>query len=235
MKKNHVELTHDETKVMTSLTRVVHDMISKEIVLDNIWDNKGKKEYLDLLETEDVLPQATDSLTTNKNFKNLKPTKPKTPKSPTSSPKPPKQTTLIPHDIDYGVYPQAHTQRAMDVWGELQHHLRFEEHDNAIAVLFRVLLEFAIDNYIDRKQLTNIHPNDKLANRFKKIADHMRGENLVDFKYWEGLKKFENTEPILSANTMNKYVHSKDFFPSDHHLKSMWKILSSFIVICLKA
>jgi len=40
---------------------------------------------------------------------------------------------------------------------------------------------------------------------------------------------------MLSANTMNKYLHHKNFFPSDHHLKSMWDALSDYIVICLKA
>ena len=236
VKKNHMELTHDEVKVMTALARIVEDMISKTIALDDIWSNKNKKEYIDLLETEGVLPDATDSLTTNKNFKSLKPMKPKATKLPTPGlpTKPKARNTLIRSDIDYGVLPQVHTQRAVDVWNELLHRLKFGSHDNAIAVLFRVLLEFSVENYIDRQSISGVHNNDKLAKKFRKALDHMLTANVIDMKYHEGLKKFENTEPMLSANTMNKYVHHKNFFPSDHHLKSMWDTLSDFIVICLK-
>lgn len=238
VKNNHMEITHDEIKVMAALTRIAEDLISKQIVLDDVWSNKDKKDYLDLLETENVLPAATDSLTTNKNFKTLKPIKSATPKkspSPTTTAKPKKRKTLIRSDIDYGVLPQVHTQRATDVWGELQHHLEFGKHDNAISVSFRVLLEFAIGNYIDCMSVPNVHDNDKLANKFRKVLDHMLAASSIDKKYHEGLKKFEKSEPILSANTMNKYVHHKNFFPSDHHLKSMWDTMSEFIVICLKA
>ena len=31
------------------------------------------------------------------------------------------------------------------------------------------------------------------------------------------------------------YVHHKNFFPSDHHLRSMWDTLAGFVVTCLKA
>ena len=57
----------------------------------------------------------------------------------------------------------------------------------------------------------------------------------LDKKYLVGLKKFEQTGPLVSANTLHTYVHHKEFFPSDYHLKSMWDTLSSFIVACLKA
>jgi hypothetical protein len=238
VRKNQMEITHNETKVIGALTRIAQDLISKTIVLDDVWSNKDKKEYLDLLETEGFLPGAADSLSTNKNFKTLKPTKSATSTQSSSqktSAKPKKRKTLIRPDIDYGVLPQTHTKRAMDIWGELQHHLEFDKHGNAIAVLFRVLLEFSVENYISQKSIAAVHPNDSLGKKFHKVLDHMLGASSIDKKYHEGLKKFENTEPILSANTMNKFLHHKHFFPSDHHLKSMWDSLSEFIVVCLKA
>ncbi|PHS78983.1 MAG: hypothetical protein COB59_04010 [Rhodospirillaceae bacterium] len=172
-------------------------------------------------------------MSVHKNFKTLKVIKPNNLKKKTS-PKSKKTNTLIRSDIDYGILPQAHTQRATDIWEELQYNLKFGKHDNAISVLLRVLLEFAIENYIERETVSSVHINDKLAKKFNKVLAHMLAEARIDPKYHEGLKKFENTEHLLSANTMNKYVHSKSFFPSDHHLKSMWNTLSEFVVICLK-
>ena len=233
VKKNHVELTHDEAKVLNALSRIANDLIEKNIVLEDIWSNEGKKKYLDKLEKAGLLPTAKDSLTINKNFKTFKPVKSKKSAGPSKKPIPRK--TLIRSDIDYGVIAQVHTQRAMDIWNELQHHLKFGEHDNAIAVLFRVILEFAVENYITQKSVASVHSNDNLGKKFRKVLDHMFANKIVEYKYHESLKKFENTEPLLSANTMNKYVHHKNFFPSDHHLKSMWDTLSDFVVICLKA
>lgn len=238
VKKHHIEITHDESKVLDALGRIVDDLIKKEIVLDDIWSNQDKKVYLDLLETEDVLPTAIDSLTTNKNFKTLKSVGDggggKVGKGGKTAAPRVRKTLIRPEDGD-GLVSQAHTKRAMDIWNELQFHLKFGNHDNAISVLFRVLLEFAVENYIDRKNLTNVHTSDNLAKKFLKVLYHMLAVGDIDKKYQESLKKFQQTEQLISANTMNKYVHHKNFFPSDIHLKSMWDTFSDYIVICLKA
>ena len=226
-----------KAKVLDALGRIANDLIKKEIVLGDIWDNEDKKDYLDLLDAEGVLPKATDSLTTNKNLKNLKPvTKPSPGKDdkPEKSTKPKVRKTLIRAEDGNGLVSQGHTKRAMDIWNELQFHLKFGDQDNAISVLFRVLLEFAVDNYIDRTKVSTIKNGDNLAKRFRKVLDHMLASGAIDGKYHEGLTKFQHTEHMLSANTMNKYVHHKSFFPSDIHLKSMWDTLCDYIVICLK-
>lgn len=242
IKNNHVELTHTAEKVMDTLNRIAQDLIGKVITLDDIWDNDAKKKYLNTLGKETVLPTDDDVLATPVNFKTMKPIKvadsgrkpgPKPKPDGKFDPKPKQRKHLIRPEIDYGVLPQVHTQRAMDVWGELQHHLEFGKHDNAISVLFRVLLEFSIENYNERQSVPNINTGDKLANKFRKAADHMLAEKLIDKKYHGIVVKFEKTEAVLSTNTMHKYVHSANFFPSDTHLKSMWDTLSEFIVICL--
>lgn len=122
VKKQHIEITHDESKVLDALGRIASDLAKKIIVLDDIWSNQDKKEYLDLLETEGVLPTATDSLTTNKNFKTLKPVG-KTGgegagKSAKTAPK--TRKTLIRPEDGNELVSQAHTKRAMDIWNELQ-------------------------------------------------------------------------------------------------------------------
>ena len=47
-------------------------------------------------------------------------------------------------------------------------------------------------------------------------------------------KKFEDGSAIFSAHTLNAYVHSNEFFPSEHHLKNMWDTLEKFVVICIR-
>lgn len=237
VRKNHVEFTHHEAKVLSALARISQDLISKKIVLDDIWSNQDKKYYLDALEKEGVLPTAEHALNQNTNFKTSGPvTKPghtKLGPGPVVLIK--ARRTLIREDIDYALAPELQTRRIMDIWNELQYRLKFDDHGNAIAVLFRVLLELCVEEYIRRKQISSVSSNEKLAKKFRVVLDHLLADGAIDKKYHEELQKFEHAEPILSANTMHKYVHSKNFFPSDHHLRAMWDTLSIFVLQCLKA
>ncbi|MEO1642681.1 MAG: hypothetical protein AAFR74_05040 [Pseudomonadota bacterium] len=112
--------------------------------------------------------------------------------------------------------------------------MKFEDHDNAIAVLLRVLLEISIDIYITERSLSNVHQNDKLKLKFRKSIEHMVSAKSIDKKYAENLKRFESSEVLFSTNTLHAYIHSSDFFPSDQHLKTMWDNLEKFVVTCLK-
>lgn len=234
VEKNHVKITHDDQKVLSVLSRIANDLIAGTVTLESVWSNDGKKAYLDKLEKEGLLPNAYDALPKPQNIKAVD-----AKKSPTVTTTPAKtklgeRKTLI-RNIDYGVTPNAKTQRANDIWHELQFQLKFGQHDNAIAVLFRALLEFSISHYIDAKGLTTVNPNDKLRNRFEKALDHMVAQQSFTKEQAGKLKKFMQKDPIVSSATLNAYVHDPNFFPSDLHLKSMWDTLSDFIVTCLNA
>ncbi len=64
--------------------------------------------------------------------------------------------------------------------------------------------------------------------------DDVAKSNFVN-RTGQELKKFDRQEPIISANTMNNYVHSPRFSPSPHHLTATWDVLAEFIVISLNA
>lgn len=162
VQNSHVTITHSEQKVLSALTRIARDLIAGHVTLETVWSNTGKKIYLDKLEKEGVLPNAHDALPRAKVTKTLKTSVPLTSGTP-SSLKPEERRTLI-RNIDYGVQHTAKTQRALDIWNELQFQLKFGEHDNAIAILFRTLLEFSIAYYIEVKAINTVHPNDKLKN-----------------------------------------------------------------------
>jgi len=243
-KGNKVEFIRDIDKSLNALARIINDLASGKLNLNHLLRNDKKREYLNALEAEGILPTAYDQLKMRVDFKTGKSSeqpapnpapKPNPDSYSESPPQPHKRETLIRHWIDYKIPLVAHTKRATDIWEELQHHLKFGKHDNAIAVLFRVLLELSIENYIDRKSVLNVHSNDKLAKKFRKVIDHQKEKGLIDKNTHESLVKFEKKEAILSTNTMHKYVHHKAFFPSKHHLAPMWDTLSEFIANCLRA
>lgn len=235
IEENKLVLTHQQDKVLDALTRIATDLIDKEVTLDDLWDNVSKRAYLDRLDRGGHLPTVTDLL--------IEKAPPETDRKPRPNSKEPQQKKSTPtekrrtliRDIDHGLFPTQANRRALDIFDELQHRLKFEQHDNAIAVLFRVLLEISIDLYIKQQAVPAVHPNDKLANKFSKALDHMVAEGRLDKKQRDALRRFENSEVLISTSTMHSYVHSTDFFPSDHHLKTMWDNLEHFVILAINA
>ncbi|MEM7440903.1 MAG: hypothetical protein AAF393_14990 [Pseudomonadota bacterium] len=222
---NSFSFTHSETKTLAALKRIVDDLQAKRITLDDIWDNKLKTRYLNQLEREGVLPSITDLQPEPTDPPiDLPPVDPPsnpTPPNPAPSPSPTQPRVGLIRNIDYGLKEEHENQRAIDVFRELQSKLIFGRHDNAISVLFRVLLELSLSIYVKREGMTEVHPNDKLKNRFTKVLAHMVKHKKIDKKYRDQIAKFSNNEPIISANSMNSYVHGADFFPSEKHLKAI--------------
>jgi hypothetical protein len=235
VKNKRFEYTHSEEKVLAALARVAEDLSSRKVVLGDLWDVDGKQRYLDRLEREGVLPAETDAVQVHSQrvlALNLK--KPSTPDRNRTPPiKPSSRATLIPNK-EYGIIWSGRLQRHHDIWEELQFHLELKKHRNAIAVLFRVLLELSVESYAKQKSI-EFQRNDKLSTRVQRVGADLFEEKKIGDKQFQAIQKFGQIEQLISADTLNRYVHSPDFAPSDTHLTAMWDSLSDFIVQCLKA
>lgn len=186
--RGSIFITHHDSLVLPIFRRIAEDLANRKVVLGDLWDNEGKVAYLDGLEGEGVLPlppltppvaEVGAGPRSSPNSNNAGPNSAQVrgsggatalPVAPPPAPLPPRVTkrkTLIPQ-VDHAVVWQAHVQRHRQIWDELQFKLRLEDHTNAISVLFRVLLELSIDNYITRTNLATVHANDSLKNKVKK-------------------------------------------------------------------
>jgi hypothetical protein len=232
VRRGRFELTHEEPVVVSALARIADDLSHRRVVLGDLWDVDGKRKYLDDLDREGVLPTTAHALTKPKPAASPTPT-PAAPR-PVPAPRPAARTALIP-DADYGIAWPGRLQRHHAIWHELQLSLTLADHPNAISVLFRVLLELAIENYIQQIGVAAVHPNDKLAVRAVKVGDDLRANGKITAKYHGEIKKLTQNDVLLSMDTLNRYVHSPNFAPSPEHLRAMWDALAEFIVICLKA
>lgn len=232
MKGGKFEFTHNPAKSLNALARIATDLANRDLVLGDIWDVDGKQHYLDKLAGEGVLPAAADSLKTGDDPK----PKPKTEAErtkPTAKTTPTVRSTLIPQK-DFGFTWPGRLQRHHQIWEELQFHLDLRKNPNAISVLLRVLLELALENYIKEANVS-VHENDKLATRLEKAGLHLQAAGKIDPKQVDVIKKFKQGDKLVSADTLNKYVHSPNFAPSPEHLMSMWDSLADVVVLCLKA
>lgn len=230
MKGGRFQFTHDENTSLAALARIANDLASRNVVLGDIWDVDGKQGYLNRLDGEGVLPDPTKAADESVSKKTkAKAAKPK----PSARVAPTVRTTLIPQ-AEFGLSWPGRLQRHHQIWEELQFHLDLQKHANAISVLMRVLLELALENYITEAGV-NVHENDKLATRLEKAGHHLQMAGKIDTKQMDIIKKFKQGDKMVSADTLNKYVHSPNFAPSPEHLTSMWDSLASVIVHLLQA
>jgi hypothetical protein len=227
--RGRFEFTHDQGKVLRALQRIADDLAHKKLVLGDIWDVDGKRAYLDGLESEHLLPTAADTL--KKPAPAPKPTTPTKPGPPMPAPR---RTTLIPHTT-YSVAWGGRIQRHRAIWEELQFHLQFAAQPNAISVLFRVLFELSVENYVNQRKPLTIKPNDNLARRALRVAEDLHANGKIDQKYLGVFKKLPNLDPLFSMDTLNRYVHSPNFAPSPDHLAALWDTVAEFVVLCLNA
>lgn len=229
--KGRFEFTHDTDIVLAALHRVADDLAHKHIVLGDIWDVDGKREYLDELERKGMLPTAAHTLPKAKPGKLGAPSSPPSPR-PAPPPRPTRRATLIPQ----AAYPlpwPGRLQRLRAIWEELQFRLTLTDHPNAISVLFRVLLELSLDNYITQEKLSTVKPNDNLAKRAVRVAEDLHAKGKIDAKYLAVIQKLPQFDALFSVNTLNMYVHSPQFAPSPDHLAAMWETAADLIVLCL--
>ena len=231
--KGQFELTHDEPMVIRAMRRIADDLANGNITLNHVWDVDGKRAYLDNLETEGMLPSAAHSLTGKEHH--TPSVAPATVVHPTrKTARPSKRTTLIPN-ILFSIAWSGRLQRHHAIWEELQFHLNLSDHPNAISVLFRVLLELSVENYIQQNKLTTVKESEALARRVLRVAQDLHKNGKIDQKYFELLEKFPQRDALLSADTLNRYVHSPNFAPSSDHLTALWDWLADFVVHCLNA
>ncbi|WP_245435639.1 hypothetical protein [Microvirga calopogonii] len=228
--KGRFEFTHNEDVTLAALARVADDLANRRLVLGDIWDVDGKRGYLDTLERKGILPSARHTLSqptsASVQAKALR-------VRPSAPPKPSQRRTLIPQK-DFGIAWPGRLQRHHHIWEELQFHLDLNQHPNAVSVLFRVLLELSVENYIKQTSLS-VHEGDKLAARVLKVGKDLEAQGKLDRKHLGTLRKFQQEDKLVSADTLNRYVHSSSFAPSPEHLTSLWDSLSEFIVLCLNA
>jgi hypothetical protein len=229
--KGKFEFTHDEPIVLRALRRIADDLANRYLVLGDIWDVDGKRAYLDRLEGEKILPTAANSLA-SKQEPSERPAVVRP--IPTRVARPQSRTTLIPNTI-YAIAWAGRIHRHRTIWEELQFHLNLNDHANAISVLFRVLVELATENYIEQTNLATINQNDSLARRVLKVAEDLEAHGKINQKYLELLRKFPQADSLLSADTLNRYVHSPNFAPSPDHLRALWDWMADFLVHCLNA
>jgi hypothetical protein len=68
-----------------------------------------------------------------------------------------------------------------------------------------------------------------------RAAKQLRLAVKIDDKQLGVIMKFQQLDQVVSAVTLNRYVHSPNLAPSPAHLASLRDSLADFVVACLSA
>lgn len=120
--------------------------------------------------------------------------------------------------------------KANNIVTELSRKIDVREAPNAAAVLMRVLLEFSVVNYIKNNDLKDTN----LASNIRKVAGHMARNGIIEESYKDEVMKVSENQNLLSAKTLQRYVHSFQFNPDKQTLCILWDNLDPFIAHCWK-
>lgn len=215
-------LTHEDGAVTDALHRIASDLAEQVVTLGDLWNNEGKRAYLDRLQREGVLPAENERLP-----------EPVAPGGVVRQPRrnpPPRapQTTFIPADAPH-VQWLAAQQRVRAIWEELQS-VTLREHPNATSALMRILVELAVESYLDEHGL---NPPDNLSRKVGAVAADLLRREIIDRAYYDEIERIRRDDQLISVASMQRYIHSPDFAPMENELRTYWMRLGRFLVATL--
>lgn len=215
-------ITHDHGAVLDVLERIARDLSSQRITLGNLWNNEGKRAYLDQLGDDGLLPREAERLAAPEVAAGAALRRPR------RQPPRPVQTTFIPKDVP-PIQWVAEQARVRHIWEELQS-LNIRSHPNAVSALMRILIELAVQDYIDRHR---VRSGDNLAQKFGAVSRSLLDAELIDRDYFDELERMRQHDQIISVPSMQRYIHSPNFAPLEGELRAYWVRLGRFLTTAL--
>jgi hypothetical protein len=130
--------------------------------------------------------------------------------------------------------------KANDIYVELRSRLEVKRCPNAAAVLMRVFIEFAAESYLNRHKGIQVKTTQKmgpsLAEKLKAITKDMEDKGTLEKKAMTKITQLvSNRNSLVSAYTLNQYVHSAELTPGPNELKASWTSIQLFIEKCWNA
>lgn len=231
----------DEGDVRKVLTEIVLDFASRGKKVSAIYTTNERETYInELFGPRKLQPSAlivppqqppTSPTTATTPPPQLGTTTPKgaTPPPPIPVPtKPPRvRPRLIPRAQGLRVPPTE--PKVLSIINELSNKIDVRDAPISAGVLFRLLIEFSVSNYITVHALT---PGRNLHSDISIVAQKMEKDSVIAKSDKEILDKMSHSGNLLSAHTFNKYVHDSRYMPTAVELCTMWDNLYFFLRLC---
>ena len=126
--------------------------------------------------------------------------------------------------------PKLEPQKVINIVAELKG-LPVKDFNNCAGVMFRVLLELSVSNYMKKNKIKHLKLKPKvsasatyidlsLREKIAEVEAHLSGK--LDKKSLKSFSELKNASHPMSADSLNQYVHSAVHMPNPDSLKISW-------------
>ncbi len=119
--------------------------------------------------------------------------------------------------------------KVLSIINELSSKIDVRDAPISAGVLLRLLIEFSVNNYVTVNSVT---AGSKLHQKIAEAGKHMFTVGTIDKKQNELLAKMCKLDELLSAHTLNQYVHSSTYMPTGRDLTTFWDNIYFFLRAC---
>lgn len=214
----------EENETLKGLVKIVRDIAEGKLPVSKVYTADLIRDYIagfDRKDTPDqrkTLPEPT-SLAAHED-RDARPAASRVRSLPLAY----RRKKLVPPGVSYGIK----DGRVNAIYHELRR-LDVETYRNAVAVLFRVFLEFSVELYLDKHGVTYDATNEKLRSKIERAVKHMKREGWLDRKASKGIDSAVSSRNAPHAvDTFHAYVHNRRFQPVPSDLNTAWDNLQPF-------
>lgn len=242
IKNSELIFKEPEEIVIPRLATLVNDIANKRKRVSHIDTKEQRVEYAREIVDKPIskVGKSSSSTTNKKSEASITVDTGKT--KATSKTIPVHRKTLIPRRLNL-IIPVTRLNKIFD---ELKR-LDISLYVNSCAVLFRVFIELSIDDYAKKyniptkeiipsrinlkgERIPELEKEFSLREKLRVVADYMEDKKICEKDELRGVRTIiTNREHILSIDSLNAYVHNRNFNPSDTDLKTNWDNLEIFI------
>ena len=216
-------------EVIKGLTKIVTDISDKDFTVNDIRHKKDREEYLKKF-TKGDLPNKSANIVEPWKLDSLPVGAEVTPSSTAATST--KRSVSLSSNRKTLIHPRCilriNHPRINKIYKELKG-LEVDDYPNACAVMLRVFLELSLEEYAKNKGI--VFPNDpKLFQKLQAIANYFEKNDIMDKPALKSIRvACSSQDALFSTNTLNAYIHNKDFSPKSKYLKETWDSMQSFL------
>ncbi|NQT67445.1 MAG: hypothetical protein HQ569_07720 [Actinobacteria bacterium] len=223
--EGNLRLKASEKEVVDRLKTVFKKVEDENIKVKKVYDKEDRKIFIEeLFEDKPKYTNVPISLFSRQE-ELTDTTKIKVKSSPLST----SRKFLIPSDCIMHIS----NDRINAIYIELKRRLIVEETCNAVAILFRVFIEFSTDNYIKefKKEIPiDLNKQPELKKKLEAVSKHLEDKNILTKNQLKPIRVSISSEHnIVSINTFHSYVHNLEHTPDPQTLKITWNNYEIFL------
>ncbi|UBM61329.1 ParB N-terminal domain-containing protein [Candidatus Sulfidibacterium hydrothermale] len=231
IKDGKVITRYEPSEIVKPLCKVVNDLLRKDFTVKDIYYKDDRLNYLETFKKTD-LPDKSKELAGNWELISTTPPK-KADLKKNDEKKRKKSKSLI--SKRHTIIPKStiipiSQPRVNKIYHELKD-LDVKDFENSAAITFRVFIELSLDSYIEKFPILGVTKNSKLSHKLKSVATDFENKGVLDkYKLKGAYTASTMKDSMFSIDTLNAFVHNKDFNPDPESLKKNWDNLEVFFI-----